>query len=135
MQCVAALNASCIFIGWLVPTYFALRRHHEAAQHRKQRQQQQRWLGQQRAGIARGMASAPAGVDQSSGTVGSPTGSAGSVMPAGRPGSRADTAVAWVLDNLFLRSALLPETAVLAWWVLAASCWISGGLLALLAVR
>lgn len=79
--------------------------------------------------------SLPAGVDQSSGTIGGPTGVAGSVMPAGRPGSRADTVLAWVLDNLFLRNALLPETAGLAWWVLAASCWIAGGLLALLAAR
>lgn len=31
VQCIAALNTFCLFLSWLVPTYFALRHHHEAA--------------------------------------------------------------------------------------------------------
>lgn len=32
VQCVAALNSLCIFAGWLLPFFFALRRHRHAAE-------------------------------------------------------------------------------------------------------
>lgn len=142
VQCVAALDTACIFLGWLVPTYFALRRHHDAAWHRRQQQLQQR---RQRPGLQRGLAPAPAGVIPASPPLDGPGGSDGHLAPpAGDHSTRsrrllglpsADAVVAWILENLFLRNALLVETTVLAWWVLAALCWIGGGLLALLSLR
>lgn len=135
VQCIAALNTFCLFLGWLVPTYFALRHHHEAAQKRHQQ-------GQRQSRLARGAAepAGPAGsfLAQAGRCLGPRGSDGGGAGPAGplAGGRRSwlpslDASVAWILDNLFLHNTLLPELSMAAWWILAAFCWIGGGLLAL----
>lgn len=104
MQCVAALSTLCLFVGWLLPTFCALRRRHQAA-------------------LRRPATLAPAGADNPADGFDPPAQS--------RWNMGADRMAAWVMENVFLAGAP-HELSLLAWWVLAGFSWMAGGLIALL---
>lgn len=144
MQCEAAVNALCIFVGWLVPTYFTLRRCHEQVL-----QQRAEGLGFGSGGQALEPAVSADSPQHSGSSIGSSRGGL-SPLPSSPPSQASpptqrlhgrwraclqlavNDAVAWVLENVFLEGAP-PGLAPMAWWILAVLIWMAGCMLAILA--
>lgn len=152
VACAAALNTLCIFAGWLVPAYFALRRcHQHALQHLpagppRAAGRHAEYRGSASHIALRGRAAEPAGpidAPQHSGSsIGSSQGQSsaapGAALLAGQPHGwlacrhlTVDDAVAWILDKVFLENAP-PGLAATAWWILAVLSWMFGCMLAIL---
>lgn len=140
MQCEAALNTLCIFVGWLVPTYFALRRCHQQALQRRMEQLAPA-LAEEQYSRQRGWAAEPAGAadsqQHSGSSIGSIQGLPSPRVSEGLPPSRhcptsEEGVVAWLLANVFLEGAP-PGLPAMAWWMLAVLSWMAGCMLAILA--